>query len=354
VVVKEPPGADQEDPAPVAPEPAPAGMPAWQVTRFGEPEGVLRLGEVPVPEPGPGQVRIRVTVAGLRHADLLLVRGRNPERPDPPFVPGIEVCGTVTALGPGVKQWLMGERVCAVTEPGHGGFAREALAPAAATFLAPPLLGDAEAATFLVSYQTAWFALHRRARLRVGETLLVHSAEDGIGRATVELGRSLGARVLAVVENIDEAETARTAGADTVFDRSETDLARALRSATGGRGVDVVVDPVGGTVFGASAEAIAPEGRIIVLGSTDGKAATFAADHLLAKNYGVLGMTWDRYVRGDPEALSRAFDELDDLVVARALRPRSPDPRPHTDLPWLLSGTGSAPGDAPQAMFPPG
>lgn len=330
-----------------------AMMPAWQVTRVGEPVEVLRLGEVPVPKPGPGQVRIQVAAAGLHYADLLLVQGRYQERPETPFVPGVEICGTVTELGSGVKEWLLGERVCAVTEFGHGGFAREAVTSVTATFLAPPLLDDAEAATFLVSYQTAWFALHRRAGLRVGETLLVHAAASGIGRATVELGRSLGARVITVVDDAAKAQIARAAGADTVFDRSEVDLVTALQETTKGRGVDVVVDPVGGAAFETSTKVIAPEGRIVVVGFAGGQIAQAATNHLLEKNYGVLGLNWSRYVQHDPELVQRAFDELDDLVAARALRPLVDERVPFTDLVNGLTRVGQGLPRGRQVLLPP-
>ncbi len=307
------------------PAPVPALMPAWQVLRLGEPEAVMALGEVPVPRPGPGRVLLEVAAAGLNFPDLLMARGEYQERPQLPFTPGIEVCGRVVGLGDGVSESLLGTRVMAVTELPHGGLAGHAVAAATDVFPAPDGLDDAAAAVLCISYQTAWFALNRRAALRVGETLLVNAAAGGVGGAAVQLGRAAGARVIAVVGGPAKVAAARDAGADTVVDRSREDVVAAVKAATGGRGVDVVFDPVGGDSFVAATKVVAFEGRIVVIGFAGGRVAPAATNHLLVKNYSVLGLHWGLYRQRSPELVQRAAAELNELVAVGAVRPRVAD-----------------------------
>lgn len=301
--------------------PVPQAMQAWQVVRHGPPVQSLELREVGVPTPGPDQVLVRVQAAALNFPDVLLAAGRYQVRPELPFTPGIEMCGTVVAAGGADGNRLVGRRVVGMTTLPHGSLAPYAVAPAAMVFDAPEPLDDAEAASLYVGYQTGWFGLHRRAGLREGETLLVHAAAGGVGSAAVQLGKAAGARVVGVVGSAAKAEVARAMGADLVVDRSAGDLVPALKEALGPGGADVVYDPVGGDAFAASTKVIAFEGRIVVVGFASGQIAQAATNHALVKNYGVLGLHWGAYQTRAPQLVRQAHDEITALCDRGLVRP---------------------------------
>ena len=294
----------------------PTATKAWHVVSHGEPERVLELHDVPVPEPGPGEVLVRVRAVAVNFPDVLLARGEYQVRPELPFVPGIELCGDVVALGPGVTE---GERVRVgdrVVGSKIGVLARYATVPAQAVHPAPSALDDAQAAALTIAYQTAWFGLHRRAALRAGETLLVHAAAGGVGTAACQLGRAAGARVVGVVGSAAKVAAARAAGADEVFLRDD-DWVGALRRP----GVDVVFDPVGGDSFERSTRCLAFEGRLVVVGFAGGRTPTVRADLALVKNYAVLGLHWALYQQRRPDLVDAAHAELERLAADGVLRP---------------------------------
>ncbi|WP_460445509.1 NADPH:quinone oxidoreductase family protein [Angustibacter aerolatus] len=300
-------------------------MRAWQVVRLGDPASALELAtDVPVPRAGPGQVQVEVSACALNFPDVLLASGRYQVRPELPFTPGIEVCGTVTALGDGVEGFAVGDRVLGMPELPHGGLADVAVLPAGQAFAAPSELDDAEAAALFVAYQTGWFGLHRRAALQPGETLLVHAAAGGVGSAAVQLGLAGGARVVAVVGGPEKVDVAHELGADAVVDRLACDgvdgLVAALREACPD-GADVVFDPVGGDAFTASTKVVAFEGRVVVVGFTSGEVPRPPANHLLLKNYAVLGLHWGPYQTRAPELVRQAQHEIDELVAAGLAQP---------------------------------
>ncbi len=312
-------------------------MRAWQVTGHGEPADVLAPVEVPVPWPGPGQVLVEMSSTALNFPDVLLARGQYQERPPLPFTPGIELCGRVVSVGQGVGRHLVGERVVGTTVLPHGALATYAVAPASDVHVAPTGLDDVTASALHIAYQTAWFALYRRANLRVTETLLVHAAAGGVGSAAVQLGKAAGARVIAVVGGPQKAMAARRLGADDVVDRTTTDVVTAVKQITGGAGVDVVFDPVGGAAFTASTKVVAFEGRIVVVGFAGGEIASAATNHLLVKNYSVLGLHWGLYRTRDPDLVRRAHDELCRLVDAGAVSPLVSDHLPFDEAPRGLT-----------------
>lgn len=298
-----------------------ASMQAWCVHELGEPGDVLRLAEVDRPEPGPRQLRVRVAGAGANFPDVLMCRGRYQVRPALPFTPGIEVCGYVEAVGAEVTDIAVGDRVLGRTVLPHGGFAEYAVMDAAQAFAAPPSLDDAEAAALYIGYQTGWFGLHRRVGLRAGETLLVHAAAGGVGSAAIQLGKAAGARVIGVVGGPEKAEYARELGADVVIDRCTEDFVAVVKDETGGRGADVVYDPVGGETYARSTKCIAFEGRILVIGFAGGDIQSAALNHALIKNYSIVGLHWGLYNTQNPAAVAECHSALTELAAAGAVRP---------------------------------
>ncbi|MFJ1622167.1 NADPH:quinone oxidoreductase family protein [Streptomyces sp. NPDC088190] len=286
-------------------------MQAWRVHRNGEPSEVMRLEETDRPTPGDGQVLIEVLAANINFPDALLCRGQYQVRPPLPFTPGVEICGKTAD----------GRRVLATPALPHGGFAEYVVADEAALLPAPDALDDAEAAALHIGYQTGWFGLHRRAHLRAGETLLVHAAAGGVGSAAVQLGKAAGATVIGVVGGPEKAKTATGLGCDLVIDRHGEDIVAAVKEATGGRGADVVYDPVGGDAYAKSVKCVAFEGRVIVVGFASGVIPTPALNHALVKNYSIAGLHWGLYNTKDPAAVRACHDELTRLAERGAIKP---------------------------------
>ncbi|MEU1026266.1 zinc-binding dehydrogenase, partial [Streptomyces sp. NPDC005904] len=186
---------------------------------------------------------------------------------------------------------------------------------------APDALDDAVAAALHIGYQTGWFGLHRRARLEEGETLLVHAAAGGVGSAAVQLGKAAGAKVIGVVGGADKVRVARDLGCDVVLDRRADDIVAGVKEATGGRGADVIYDPVGGDAYTKSAKCVAFEGRIVVVGFASGTIPSPALNHALVKNYAIMGLHWGLYNTKDPRSIARCHQELTELAAKGAIRP---------------------------------
>ncbi|MFG2884094.1 NADPH:quinone oxidoreductase family protein [Streptomyces sp. NPDC048297] len=286
-------------------------MQAWQVHENGEPSEVMRLAEVERPTPGDGQVLLRVRAANVNFPDALLCRGQYQIRPPLPFTPGVEICGETED----------GRRVIANPALPYGGFAEYAVADARALLPAPESLDDAEAAALHIGYQTGWFGLHRRADLQAGETLLVHAAAGGVGSAAVQLGKAAGARVIGVVGGAGKAAVARELGCDVVIDRRAEDVVAAVKEATGGRGADVIYDPVGGEAYTQSAKVVAFEGRIVVVGFASGTIPSPALNHALVKNYSIVGLHWGLYNTKNPALVLRCHEQLTELAARGAIKP---------------------------------
>jgi NADPH2:quinone reductase len=286
-------------------------MQAWQVHQNGEPGEVMRLAEVERPEPAEGQVLLKVRAANINFPDALMCRGHYQVRPPLPFTPGVEICGETED----------GRRVLANPALPYGGFAEYAVADAAALLPAPEALDDAEAAALHIGYQTGWFGLHRRAHLEAGETLLVHAAAGGVGSAAVQLGKAAGATVIGVVGGADKAAVARELGCDVVVDRRAEDVIGAVKEATGGRGADVIYDPVGGEAYTQSTKVVAFEGRIVVVGFASGSIPSPALNHALVKNYGILGLHWGLYNTKNPKLVQHCHEQLTELAARGAIKP---------------------------------
>jgi NADPH2:quinone reductase len=293
-------------------------MKAWQIERHGEPIDVMALNEVEVPSVGPDEVLIKARAIAINFPDVLLARGEYQVRPDLPFTPGLELCGEVVEIGSNVSHLTLGERVIGSR---IGVLAEYSALDASLVFPAPKSLGDEEAAALYIGHQTGYFGLHRRARLKAGETLLVHAAAGGVGTAAVQLGKAAGATVIGVVGSSAKIDVAKRAGADHVIDRSSDDFVAVVNELSRGNGADVIYDPVGGDVFERSTKCIAFEGRIIVVGFASGAIGAAKANHALVKNYGILGLHWGLYATKAPQLIAEAHRELTAMADAGTVRP---------------------------------
>jgi NADPH2:quinone reductase len=290
-------------------------MRALQLQRLDGPDG-LALVEVPEPEAG-DQVLIDVVAAGVSFPDLLLTRGQYQMKPPLPFIPGVEVAGTVRQAPAGAPV-RVGDRVMGFTM--LGGFAEVAAVPVETTFRVPERWSLEAAAGAVMNYHTAHFALHRRGRLKEGETVLVHGAAGGVGTATIQVARGAGARVLAVVSDATKAEVARRAGAHEVL-LSTGDWVQQVREKTDGRGADVVMDPVGGDIFDRSLKCLAPEGRLLVVGFAGGRIPEVAVNRLLLRNIDVVGVAWGAFLMHEPGLTATIAKELAALADKGVVEP---------------------------------
>lgn len=269
-----------------------------------------------LPPPGPGEVRLRVAACGLNFADLLMIEGRYQERPTPPFTLGMELSGTVAALGPGVSGLAPGDRVAAFT--GQGGLAPEANVPATRCLPLPPAMAFDTAAAFQIAYGTSHLALDHKARLQPGETLFVTGAAGGVGLTAVEIGKRMGATVIASARGADKLAIARAAGADHLIDSESPDLRGQLKALGG---VDVVYDSVGGPAFMEALRATRPEGRLLAIGFAGGEVPQVPANLLLVKNLSVMGLYWGGYLTFRPEVLTASLHTLAGWIAEGSLHP---------------------------------
>jgi NADPH:quinone reductase len=315
-------------------------MRAWQVHEIGDPQKVLKLEEVEDPKPGPGEVVVEVEAAALNFFDILLCRGEYQERPETPFTPGGEVSGTISAVGDGVDL-EEGLRVIATPFP-SGGYAEKVAVPAeGGIFPIPDDMPSEAAAVMHVAYQSAHFGLHRRANLMEGETVLVHAGAGGIGSAAIQLAKAAGARVLSTAGGPEKVEVCKKLGAEVAVDYKEENFVDAVKEATGGRGADVIFDPVGGEVFDLSRRCVAFEGRIVVVGFTSGSIADAPTNHLLVKNYSVVGLHWGLYNKVAPELVVETHEALIELYQNGEIDPLIFKTVPFEEVPEALGLLGS-------------
>lgn len=308
-------------------------MKAWQVLEWCEPEGMV-FADVAMPEPGPGEVRIRNHAAALNFFDILLIAGKYQVRPPFPFAPGAEVAGLVDAIGDGVSGFAIGDRVQAILA--NGGYAEYSIAPAAKCFHIPAQMGFTAAAAMPIVYQTTWFALTRRCHLQPGEWLLVLAAAGGVGSSAIQLGKALGARVIAAAAGAEKLEYCRRLGADHVVDYSLEKWPDEVKHLTGGRGVDVIYDPVGGDWFDQASRVLAIEGRLLVIGFAAGRIPEIAVNRLLLRNISVVGVYWGGYVEQDPDWLARAQRQLFDLYDLGEINPIVTETAPLAEAPAMM------------------
>ncbi len=300
---------------------------------FGSPAD-LKLEEIASPPVSAGAVKIRVRACGVNFPDVLLIQGRYQLRPPFPFSPGLEVAGDVIEVGEGVTAPGLGDRVIATMM--YGGFAQEVVAPAELTLPMPAGMSYEDGAGFALAYGTAHVGLAHRAQLQAGETLLILGAAGGVGLAAVELGKLLGARVIAAASSPRKLELTRAYGADDTLNYSRENLRDRIKALTGGRGVDVIFDPVGGDLFDQAARRIAWEGRYLVVGFASGRIPALPANIALLKNASLVGLFWGAYLQHNPAVISDSFALLLAWYAAGRLKPHIHRTFPLAEAPAAL------------------
>jgi NADPH2:quinone reductase len=287
-------------------------MQAWQFDRYGHYDDVLHWVERPTPEPGPNQALLRTVAMSLNFPDLLIIQGQYQHKAPLPAVPGIEGVGIVEAVGPG-SRFKAGERVVGFLHCG-GTLADRFVVDDHGAWTVPDHVSDVQAAALSVTYGTSYFALVHRAHLQPGETLLVLGGAGGVGTAAIQLGRVLGARVIGCASDERKLEICRQAGAQEVINYKSEDLVERVKALTGGRGADVIYDPVGGDAFDLVKRCVAWEGRIVIIGFASGRIPSIECNRLLLKNMAVMGLAWGQYVdRGSPltgQAQTKLYEML--------------------------------------------
>ena len=310
-------------------------MKAWRMPRLGDPWRELKAVDMASPAPATGVVRIRVEATDLNFADILQCRGTYQVKRTPPFTPGMNAAGTVLAAGADTG-FAPGERLVGPTVDGAGGYADEALLLAAQAHRIPAAVATIDAMAMYITYATAWIALLHRARLQPGETVLVLAAAGGVGSAAIQLARACGCWVAAAAGGAEKTAIAKAQGADLVIDYDSEDLYQRVMDATDGRGVDAVFDPVGGAYFDTVRRLLAWEGRLLVIGFASGTIPAAPANHVLVKNYAVVGVHMGAYRERQPQLVTRCYADLHRRLASGEIAPLVSEVIGFDDLPDAL------------------
>ncbi len=308
-------------------------MKAVLCKEFCEPRA-LSIEDVPPPDIAPGQVRIGVEACGVNFADTLIIGGKYQIKPPFPFSPGAEVSGVVLECGEGVTRCRSGDRVMAILD--YGGYAEQALAHERDVYVIPQTMDYKTAAGFPVTYGTSHLALDARAQLKPGEVLVVHGAGGGVGITAVEIGKAMGAEVIATAGSPDKLKAAAAHGADHLINYRQEDIRERVKALTDGRGADVVYDAVGGTAFEASLRSINWCGRILVIGFASGDIPQIPANILMVKNVSAVGVHWGSYRQHEPERLFGCFTQLFEWYEQGLLSPHVSRTYPLAEAPAAL------------------
>ncbi|HBC18070.1 MAG TPA: NADPH:quinone oxidoreductase [Alcanivorax sp.] len=283
------------------------------------PANTLVIDDIPSPEPGKGQVKVRVKAAGLNFPDTLIIEGKYQIKPELPFSPGGEMAGEVLAVGDGVQRFKAGQRVMGLT--GYGAFAEEILVPENQLIPVPDGMNDHTAAAFSMVYGTSYHALKQRANIQPGETLLVLGASGGVGLAAVELGKAMGATVIAAASSAEKLEVAKEAGADDLINYADEDLKDALKQRYP-KGVDVIYDPVGDRFTEAAIRNMAWNGRLLIVGFAAGDIPKIPANLALLKGCSIIGVFWGAFTQKEPQTNIQNIMELMQLFNQGKINPR--------------------------------
>ena len=311
-------------------------MKAWTVRNWSSPRDI-KLEDVPTPEPGEGEALVKVGVAALNFFDILMISGKYQVKPPFPFTPGCELAGEVVKAGPG-SRFRPGDRVCA--QPRWGAFAEYALVENDTANPVPDGVPLLDAATIPVVYPTAHIALGRRGQLRPGEWLLVTAGAGGVGLAAIQVGRAWGGRVIALAGSAEKCRVCEENGAELALDYTKEGWVDAVRERTGGRGADVVFDPVGGEVYNDALKVIAWEGRAVIIGFAGGEIQRIAANRLLLKNAAAVGAVWGGYLARDPAYGHEVVADCFDLYRQGKIKPVVMERYPLARLPDALEALG--------------
>ena len=309
-------------------------MRGWQLHELGLPWEVLQPTEISIPTLEPGRLHVKVLAADLNFADILQCEGRYQVKLEPPFVPGMYAVGEV--LQSTSSEFSPGDRVIGTTVDGSGAFAEEAVLLADQASLIPASVDPVKVCAMHVTYGTAWFGLHLRGQLQPGETVLVLAAAGGVGSAAVELAKHHGCWVVAAAGGPEKVAACRQLGADEVLDYNSEDLYARVMEMTDGRGVDVVYDPVGGKYFEVSRRLVAWEGRLLVIGFASGDIPSAPLNHMLVKNYSVVGVHMGGYWSRDPTPFKECYVQLTELLAQGAISPLIDSVVPFEELPAAL------------------
>lgn len=295
-------------------------MNTWQVTQLGDPQDALSLVDIPKPVPKAGEVLIKVEAIALNFFDILQCQGKYQEKHPLPFTPGAEISGVIEECGDGI-DFSVGQRVLATPHLPKGGFSEYVVVAEKSVFPIPDSLSYNEAAALYITYQTAYYALHRNAHLLAGETLLVHAGSGGVGSAAIQLGKAAGATVIATAGSDEKIQVCKELGADFVINYRSNDFVEIVKEITEGKGADVIFDPVGGDTFDRSRKCIAFEGRILVIGFAGGRIADAPTNHALIKNYSIVGVHFGLFRNLMPQEVMKAHLELMDLYKKGMIKP---------------------------------
>lgn len=296
-----------------------ATMQAWQFDAYGHFSEALHWTTRTLPEPGPRQARVRTAAVSLNFPDLLIIQGKYQHRAPLPAVPGVEAVGVVEAVGPGSK-FKIGDRAVGFCH-GGGTLADAFLVDDASAWTVPPHVTDEQAAALSVTYGTSWFGLTHRARLVEGETLLVLGAAGGVGLAAIQLGKLLGATVIACAGDAKKLAVCRDNGADHLIDYRREDLVERVKEITAGRGADVIYDPVGGEIFEQVKRCVAWGGRLVVIGFAGGQIPQIELNRILLKNMAVVGLAWGQYLDRGSKLPEQAQFQFYDMIARRQIDP---------------------------------
>ncbi|MCM3491617.1 NADPH:quinone oxidoreductase family protein [Alkalihalophilus marmarensis] len=315
-------------------------MRSWFVTKIGEPNDALEIRETPKPVPQKGEVLIQVKAFSLNFFDILQCQGTYQEKPSLPFTPGAEVAGVIVAKGAGAKI-KTGQRVLATPKLPNGGFTEYVTVGEDAVYPIPEDLPFEQAAGMHITYHTAYYALSSKANLQKGESLLIHAGSGGVGSAAIQIGKALGAKVIATVGSAEKQEVCKRLGADVVINYREGDFVQAVKEVTKGKGADVIFDPVGGEVFHRSRKCIAFDGRLLLIGFAGGTIPDAPMNHALIKNYSLVGVHFGYFRKLFPEKVKKAHADLMQLYIAGKINPLIYQQYAFEEVPQALDELGS-------------